>query len=106
MEPVTVPAAPQNVRFIAVPSYNAHRRRPVPEARPGVKSHLTDFPLINGALFAGLGIVLFLAGFAIASKLAPFDVWKEIVQERNVAAGIVAGAVVLGLCWIIAASMH
>jgi hypothetical protein len=31
---------------------------------------------------------------------------KEIVEERNVAAAILAGAVALGLCWIIAAAMH
>jgi putative membrane protein len=43
---------------------------------------------------------------AIVAKLAPFRVWKEIVEERTVAAAILAGAVALGLCWIIAAAMH
>jgi uncharacterized membrane protein YjfL (UPF0719 family) len=43
---------------------------------------------------------------AVAGKLAPFDVWKQVVEERNIAAAIVAGAVTLGLCWIIAAAMH
>jgi uncharacterized membrane protein YjfL (UPF0719 family) len=46
------------------------------------------------------------AAFSIVSKLAPFDLWKQIVQERNVAAAILAAAVALGLCWIIAATMH
>jgi putative membrane protein len=67
---------------------------------------LTDIPLLNAFLFAALGIVVFLAAFAIISKLAPFDLWKEIAQERNTAAAILAGAVALGLCWIIAATMH
>jgi uncharacterized membrane protein YjfL (UPF0719 family) len=39
-------------------------------------------------------------------KVAPFDLWKEIVEERNVAAAILAGAVALGICWIIATTMH
>jgi uncharacterized membrane protein YjfL (UPF0719 family) len=38
--------------------------------------------------------------------LAPFHFWKEIVEKRNVAAAILAGAMALGLCWIIAAAMH
>jgi len=43
--------------------------------------------------------------FSIFVKVWPIDLWREI-RERNVAAAIVAGAVALGLCWIIAATMH
>ncbi len=67
---------------------------------------MTEFPLINATLFAGLGILIFIVAAAIVSKIVPVDVWKEITQERNVAAAILAGAVALGLCWIIAATMH
>jgi len=67
---------------------------------------MTEFPLINATLFAGLGILIFIIAAAILSKIVPVDVWKEITQERNVAAAILAGAVALGLCWIIAATMH
>lgn len=67
---------------------------------------MTDIPALNGLIFATLGIVVFFVAFAVASKLARFDVWKEVAQERNVAAAILAGAVALGLCWIIAAAMH
>ncbi len=67
---------------------------------------MTDFAPLNAVIFAVLGIVVFVAAFAIVAKLAPFDLWKEIVHEHNVAAGIFAGAVALGLCWIIAATMH
>jgi putative membrane protein len=67
---------------------------------------MTDIPVLNALLFAGLGAVVFVIAFAIVVRVAPFDLWKEIVQERNVAAAIFAGAVALGLCWIIAAAMH
>jgi len=67
---------------------------------------MTDFPLLNALFFAALGIVVFIAAFAILVKLAPFDLWKEIVHEHNVAVAIVSGAVALGLCWIIASTMH
>jgi len=67
---------------------------------------MSEFPVLNALVFASLGVLVFLIAFAIVVKLAPFSVWKEIVEERNVAAAILAGAVALGLCWIIAAAMH
>ena len=67
---------------------------------------MTDIPLLNGVIFAALGIALFAFAFAILSKAAPFDLWKEIAQEHNVAAAILAGAVALGIAWIIAAAVH
>jgi putative membrane protein len=67
---------------------------------------LTDVPILNAVFYTAAGIVAFVVAFAILVKAAPFDVWREIAQERNVAAAILAGAVALGLCWIIAATMH
>ena len=67
---------------------------------------MSEFPVVNALVFAVLGVVVFVIALAIVAKLAPFRVWKEIIDERNVAAAIVAGAVALGLGWIIAAAMH
>jgi len=67
---------------------------------------MTDFPLLNALIFGALGIIVFGVAFSIVSRLLPFDLRKQIVEERNVAAAIVAGAVALGICWIIAATMH
>jgi len=67
---------------------------------------MTDIPVLNGLIFAALGIVVFIIAFSLLIRLAPLDLWKEIVQERNVAAAILAGAAALGICWIIAATMH
>ena len=67
---------------------------------------MTDIPILNGVIFAGLGILIFVIAFSLVVRLSPLDLWKEIGQERNVAAAILAGAVALGLCWIIAATMH
>lgn len=67
---------------------------------------MTSIPLLNGLIFAVLGLVVFAVAFAILAKAAPFDLWKEIVQERNVAVAILAGAVALGMAWIIAATLH
>ena len=67
---------------------------------------MTDIPLLNGLIFGALGVLLFVIAFSLVVKLAPLDLWKEIGQERNVAAAILAGAVALGICWIIAATLH
>jgi uncharacterized membrane protein YjfL (UPF0719 family) len=67
---------------------------------------VTDVPVLNALIFAALGIVVYAIALAVMVKLPPFDLWKEIVTERNVAAGILAGAVALGLAWIVAATMH
>jgi uncharacterized membrane protein YjfL (UPF0719 family) len=67
---------------------------------------MSEFPVLNALVFAVLGVLVFVIALAIVAKLAPFHVRKEIVEERNVAAAILAGAVALGLCWIIAAAMH
>jgi len=45
------------------------------------------------------------AAFAIVAKLAPLNLWKESSGTQRSRA-ILAGAVALGLCWIIAAAMH
>ncbi len=67
---------------------------------------MSEHPLLNGIIFASLGIALFAIASAILLKLTPLKLWREIVEERNVAVAIFAGAVALGICWIIAAAMH
>ena len=67
---------------------------------------MTEYPILNALIFSGLGVAVFVAAFSIVSKLAPFELWKQIVQEKNVAVAILAAAIALGLAWIIAATMH
>ncbi len=67
---------------------------------------MTGSAVLNGLIFAFLGVFVFVVSMWVVSKLAPFDLWKQIVEERNVAVAIFAGAVALGICWIVAATMH
>ena len=66
---------------------------------------MTEFPILNALIFAGLGVLVFVAAFSLAIKLAPLDLWKEI-KEGNVAAAILAAGAALAIGWIIAATMH
>jgi putative membrane protein len=62
--------------------------------------------LLNAAVFATLGILLFVIAFAIVDKLTPYDLWKEIVEEKNMALALLVGLMSLGMCVIIAAAVH
>lgn len=62
--------------------------------------------LINALVFSLLGIVLFVVAFAIMDRVTPYSLWKEIVEEQNVALAVLVGAMSLGMCVIIAAAVH
>jgi uncharacterized membrane protein YjfL (UPF0719 family) len=56
-------------------------------------------------LFAAVGIATALGGYKLFDKCTPGDLHREILENKNIAAAIVAAAVILGLCIIIAAAM-
>ncbi len=56
-------------------------------------------------LFAAIGILIAIVGYRLFDKCTPGDLHKEIVENRNVAAAIIGGSVILGVCIIIAAAM-
>jgi len=62
--------------------------------------------LLNSFIYALLGIVIFIAGFIIVDKLTHYDLWKQLVEEKNVALAIVVGSAALGICLIIASAIH
>ena len=62
---------------------------------------------IRAALvFALIGIVVFVGVFVAIDKLTPYDLWKEIVEEKNLALAVLVGAMSIGICIIIAAAVH
>ena len=56
-------------------------------------------------LFSAIGIAVAILGYKLFDKCTPGDLHKEIIENKNVAAAIVAAAVILGVCLIIAAAM-
>lgn len=55
--------------------------------------------------FAIIGIVLAIVGYKTFDRFTPGHLHKEIVEHRNIAAAIIGGSVILGVCIIIAAAM-
>lgn len=62
--------------------------------------------LINSLIYALLGVVIFVTSFIVVDKLTPYDLWKQLVEEKNTALAMVVGAAALGICIIIAAAIH
>ena len=56
--------------------------------------------------WAVLGVVLFVAAFALVDRLTPGSLWKELIEERNIALAVLMGFLALGLSVIIAAAVH
>jgi hypothetical protein len=56
-------------------------------------------------IFAAAGIAAAIIGYKLFDLCTPGDLNKEIIQNKNVAAAIVAAAVILGVCIIIAVAM-
>jgi putative membrane protein len=70
---------------------------------------MTEFnPLfvLNATVFALIGIVIFIATFVILDKMTPYHLWKEIVENKNLALAVLLGSMSIGLCMIIAAAVH
>ena len=62
--------------------------------------------LFNSLLYSVLGVVVFWVSFIIADKITPYDLWREIVEERNIALAIIVAATALGISIIVAAAIH
>lgn len=63
--------------------------------------------LVASLVFGVLGIALALLGFKLFDWLTPrMDVEKELAEKQNVAVAIVAAAVILGICYVVAHVVH
>ena len=57
-------------------------------------------------LYALIGVLVFLICFVIVDKLTPYQLWHQIVEEKNVALAIVVGATAIAIGQIVAAAVH
>jgi putative membrane protein len=62
--------------------------------------------VINSIVFSVIAVLLSWVSFVVIDTLTPYNLWKEISEDRNLALAIVVGAMSLGICTIIAAAIH
>ncbi len=65
-------------------------------------SLLEGFPLT--LLYGALGITLAVAGFKAFDWITPkIDIQRELAEKNNIAVAIVCAAIILGVCYVVAA---
>jgi len=62
--------------------------------------------IINAIIFSLMGVTIFWVSFVLIDKLTPYNLWQEIVKERNQALATVVAAMCLGIAIIVAAAVH
>lgn len=67
---------------------------------------LSTSVLLATLLYAGIGLIIFVAGFALWDKLTPIDLWQEICKNQNVALANLAAGIAIALAIIIGSAIH
>jgi len=62
--------------------------------------------LVGSLVYSVLGILLVVISFIIIDKLTPYDLWKELIEDRNQPLATVVAAFVIGIAIIVAAAIH
>ena len=62
--------------------------------------------LMQVVIYTLAGLVLFGIAYLIIDKVTPFSLGKELLQDKNVAMGIVLGSVFIGIALILAAAIR
>lgn len=62
--------------------------------------------ILSALVFTFIGLLVFVVAFLIMDKITPYHLWKEIVQEHNLALAVLLGAMSIGICIIIASAIH
>ena len=57
-------------------------------------------------LYALIGVVVLCVSFVVIDKLTPYDLWKGLVEEKNMALAIAVAGMFVALGLIIAAAIH
>ena len=62
--------------------------------------------VVSSMVFTAIGLVLFAFAYFVMEKLTPFSLKKELIEDQNVALGIVIAALIIGIAMIVSAAMH
>ncbi|MFN8365720.1 MAG: DUF350 domain-containing protein [Candidatus Kapaibacterium sp.] len=62
--------------------------------------------IVGSVVYTFLGMVILIISFIIVEKITPQNIWLELIDKRNTAIAIVAGAYVIAIAIIIASAIH
>lgn len=67
---------------------------------------LNPVSIIASLVYSLIGVAVFWISFLVIDRMTPHDLWKGIVEDKNVALGLVVAAMCLGIAIIVAAAIH
>ena len=62
--------------------------------------------IVASTVYSLLGIIILLICFVIVEKITPENLWKEVIEKKNMALAIVAAAFILAIAIIISSAIH
>jgi uncharacterized membrane protein YjfL (UPF0719 family) len=68
--------------------------------------YLKPVALIGTLVYSAIGVAIMFGAFILIDKLTPYDLWKELCENRNQPIATLAAAICLGISIIIAAAIH
>ncbi|MDJ1503954.1 DUF350 domain-containing protein [Xanthocytophaga agilis] len=61
--------------------------------------------IMGTIIYSVIGLIMCVIGFKVVDWLIPGHLARQIAEEKNIAAALVAAALILGICIIIAAAI-
>ena len=68
--------------------------------------YLKPAALIGTLVYSVIGVVIMFVSFVLIDKLTPYDLWKELCENRNQPVATVAAAFLIAIAIIIGAAIH
>ncbi len=62
--------------------------------------------LVGTLVYSVLGVLILCITFWIIDKLTPYDLWKELVEQRNQALATAVAGMFVAIAIIVAAAVH
>ena len=67
--------------------------------------YLKPAALIGSLVYSVLGVLFVIVAFVVIDRLTPYDLWKELVENRNQAVATVVAAMCIAVAIIVAAAI-
>ena len=61
--------------------------------------------LVGSLVYSILGVIFVVLAFVVIDRLTPYDLWKELVENRNQALATVVAAMCISIAIIVAAAI-
>ena len=68
--------------------------------------YLKPAALVGTLVYSVIGVAIMFVAFVIIDKITPYDLWKELCENRNQPIATLAAAIFIGISIIIAAAIH